>query len=199
MRAGARKVIGGAKEALEVVTRAAGATRTRTGDNREGPAWHTASEGDEDTITPPPSGASSPTQSRKTARTTGSTHGAASCSDPPFKRFFATAGRQAPPAHADREAQVPGNEDEFDRGWLSDEAPPFDVPPTTPRLSRAGTPKPGSSPGSPRLERTDRLPPRPPLKVLVPSVVFALVWTMVQLVCNWWSGKGVARGGRGGR
>jgi len=201
MRAGARRLLGGAKEALEVVTRAAGATRVRTADHRDVPTWHTASEGDDDNLNPSPTGSRSTSKERKQSRATGPTRRPASCSPSPFRKSFATAGRHAPPAHSSTDQFPYGStdQDEPDRGWLSDEAPPFDVPPTTPRPSRPASPKPSSSPGSPRLDRTDRLPPRPPFKVLVPSVVFAVVWTVVQLICNWWNGKaGASQRGRRG-
>ncbi|KAK4052429.1 hypothetical protein OIV83_002231 [Microbotryomycetes sp. JL201] len=59
--------------------------------------------------------------------------------------------------------------------WTDDEQPPFDVPPTTPFGSRSASP------------HRPSLPPRPPLRVLIPSILFASLFVAVKLVRLLWT------------
>ncbi|KAK4057053.1 hypothetical protein OIO90_001953 [Microbotryomycetes sp. JL221] len=64
--------------------------------------------------------------------------------------------------------------------WTDDEQPPFDVPPTTPFTSR-----PGSRRNSP--SRGPTLPPRPPMRVLLPSIIFASLFVALKLIRLLWT------------
>lgn len=64
--------------------------------------------------------------------------------------------------------------------WTDDEQPPFDVPPSTPWHSRPASPS-RCSPKRPTL------PPRPPLQVLIPSILFALAFCAFKIVKLIWS------------
>lgn len=68
--------------------------------------------------------------------------------------------------------------------WTDDEEPPFRVPYTTPHTSRPGSPH--------RLPKASALPPRPALRVLIPSLFFAIVITLFRLVTSRWN-KGRSR------
>ncbi|GAA5840702.1 hypothetical protein JCM9279_007407 [Rhodotorula babjevae] len=95
----------------------------------------------------------------------------------------------SPPASMPREVAEPGSTDHSGTatpGWRTDDddgaSLPFQVPPSTPRSSRAASPlRTGPSPRA--------LPPRPPLAVLIPSVVFALLFTLCKVLFQAWKGR----------
>lgn len=186
-------MLGGAKEALDLVSRAAGATRVRLASGQDDTTWRTSSDEESEGLEySPPS--TPEVREERSAKPAPSVR-RASCSPSPFRETFATASREVPPQPSNA---PPSPEPEH--GWSSDEAPPFDVPPSTPFPSRPASPKPNSSPPrSPHIGAEQRLPPRPPLKVLVPSLLFALVWTAVKLLSNWWTGKVSPRRAGAGR
>ncbi|BGP18542.1 hypothetical protein JCM10213v2_006608, partial [Rhodosporidiobolus nylandii] len=82
-------------------------------------------------------------------------------------------------------------------GWGTDEdALPYDVPHPTPHVSRPPSPHRGRAPrsrtstGSSSASSTgSALPPRPPLAVLIPSVIFALLFTLAKLLAGAIKGK----------
>ncbi|KAK4702371.1 hypothetical protein P7C70_g3851, partial [Phenoliferia sp. Uapishka_3] len=79
-------------------------------------------------------------------------------------------------------------------GWTSDENPilPYDVPHPSPSVSRS------PSPDSNRTGGNGGLPPRPPLRILVPSIVLALLWTIWRIARGAWNNrKGGAEKGKG--
>ncbi|GAA5921956.1 hypothetical protein JCM3775_003434 [Rhodotorula graminis] len=79
-------------------------------------------------------------------------------------------------------------------GWRTDDddddgaALPFRVPRSTPRSSRATWPLRSAGAGTSRRA----LPPRPPLAVLVPSVIFALLFTLFKVLYQAWKGRSCA-------
>lgn len=85
------------------------------------------------------------------------------------------AAREVP---ASTSTTTTGNPDEGAGAWQSDEdAMPYDVPPSTPRRS--------PSPSSSRRQ----LPPRPPLRILVPSIILALLYTLGKVAWGVWMGQ----------
>lgn len=87
--------------------------------------------------------------------------------------------------------------------WFSDEDNlPFEVPTSTPHPSRPSSPPPSPAPSpSPPLTSTSSsssqssskptrpLPPRPPYSLLVPSIIFALIYTLLKVTFDYWRGN----------
>ncbi|SCV71605.1 BQ2448_3193 [Microbotryum intermedium] len=85
-----------------------------------------------------------------------------------------------------RERQTSSTSSSVSGSWTEHEEDnlPFTVPFTTPHSSRS------ASPSRPERGETDQacphLPPRPPLSILVPSIVFALAYTVWTVLSNFW-------------
>lgn len=78
--------------------------------------------------------------------------------------------------------------------WTDEEdATPYDVPHTTPWGSRPASPPPLQHRPSPSSPRPDAMPPRPPLRILIPSILFALLYTLVKVGWAWWNEQKAAR------
>lgn len=72
-----------------------------------------------------------------------------------------------------------------DNGWTSDEnILPYDVPRPSPTSTRAASPAPSNTSSG-----RGKLPPRPPLRILLPSIVLALLWTIWQIASGVWTKK----------
>ncbi|SGY62472.1 BQ5605_C007g04696 [Microbotryum silenes-dioicae] len=61
---------------------------------------------------------------------------------------------------------------------------PFNAPFTTPHPSRSASPTRGARGGNDQAP--PQLPPRPPLSILVPSIIFALTYTIWTVLSNFW-------------
>ncbi|GAA5969699.1 hypothetical protein JCM21900_006892 [Sporobolomyces salmonicolor] len=130
---------------------------------------------------------------------------------PPLKRRsfnpFATFSSPSPVAEEDIvDARL--SDRETRSGWDTDDSSlPYDVPHSTPHASRPASPRraPRSRQSS-NASTSSALPPRPPLAILLPSVLFALLLTMCKVAFSLWKGdrsipcfKGGADAGGGGR
>ncbi|GAA5909952.1 hypothetical protein JCM5296_002543 [Sporobolomyces johnsonii] len=121
---------------------------------------------------------------------------------PPKRRSFnpfATFASPAPVAEEDSEdARLSDREPRS--GWdTDDDSLPYDVPHSTPHASRPASP--GRTPRSRQsssASTTSALPPRPPLAVLLPSVLFALLLTLCKVAFSLWKGDGSIPCFRGG-
>ncbi|KAM0790646.1 hypothetical protein ACM66B_004506 [Microbotryomycetes sp. NB124-2] len=160
---GMGRMVGSASRALDLVVWVSGAKRiyvTRTPDATTDDSCTDSSTSEDDADT-----AKTPPRDNKTR--------------PPFRR-----GRSSKTKPTNNSSQ-PAPEDLFGESerrrqrdgetWTDDEQPPFDVPPTTPF---------GSRPGSPHRPT---LPPRPPLRVLIPSILFASLFVAFKLVRVLWT------------
>ncbi|TNY22585.1 hypothetical protein DMC30DRAFT_135907 [Rhodotorula diobovata] len=78
-------------------------------------------------------------------------------------------------------------------GWRTDDddgaALPFRVPHSTPRSSRAASPHRDRTGPHASGRAKASLPPRPPLAVLIPSIVFALLFTLSKVLFQAWKGR----------
>lgn len=166
VRAGMGRMLGGAKGALGLAGWAAGAGAKRLTNGRErvsfarkGPAPSPV-EGEEGYLGP-----TFKNYSRGRSRSRRRKSCSPSVGGPP--RF--DAAKEIPPM---------ANPDEGAGAWQSDEdAMPYDVPPSTPRRS----PSPSS--------RRPHLPPRPPMRILIPSIILALLYTLSKVAWGVWMGQ----------
>lgn len=223
VRAGMGRLIGNAREVLDLAVRAtaevygtdsAGRSGSgRAGGGRRPPRPTTIDEEEDDeaatarrsrshsnsapsTPTPSSSGTTTP-------RSNGHHH-------PPFGPFSPVrpfTSTSLPPHHATAAAghQEPDLDRDPEAGWnTDDDALPYDVPHSTPYASRPSSPHrrsrtstsstSASSPDASTKKPT--LPPRPPLAVLIPSVVFALLFTIAKVLAGALTSR--ASGGGGG-
>ncbi|GAA5969452.1 hypothetical protein JCM11641_008120 [Rhodosporidiobolus odoratus] len=211
VRAGMRRLIGNAKGALEIAVRATvnnsmmtspgveemgegGEARGRTAmptvqqDDSDGEVSTTVVDDQQDeqqsqrdrngqSRSRKSSGASTPTSASSCGRLFGG------FSSP--LRAFTSASPPSP-------SVSPGHDRTADREtcWnTDDDAQPYDVPPCTPRASRSSSPfrdrssraSPSSGAGGGKRPGPP-LPPRPSWTVLIPSVIFALLFTLAKLL-----------------
>lgn len=166
VRAGMGRMLGGAKGALGLAGWAAGAGAKRLTNGRERGSFPRKGgapapvDGDEGYLGP-----TFKNYSRGRSKSRRRKSCSPSVGGPP--RF--DAAREVPPM---------ANPDEGAGAWQSDEdAMPYDVPPSTPRRS----PSPSS--------RRPHLPPRPPMRILIPSIILALLYTLGKVAWGVWMGQ----------
>ncbi|GAA5859016.1 hypothetical protein JCM8547_003969 [Rhodosporidiobolus lusitaniae] len=214
VREGVGRLIGSAtRGAMEVVVRATAtgeegkeekARETRDGKRREMP---TVDEEDDDDLLDSPSSTkrgkrSSRSRTPSYASSSGTSSGTSSprSSFPSFSsplRPFTSFTSPPPATHPNPPASTTD-------GWnTDDDALPYDVPNPTPHHSRSSSPGPGRAPRSrtstgSSSTASSALPPRPPLAVLIPSIMFALLFTIAKVLAGALKGK-QQNGGRGGR
>ncbi|GAA6003846.1 hypothetical protein JCM10207_006433 [Rhodosporidiobolus poonsookiae] len=187
VRAGMGRLIGNARGALDLAVRAAGSINVSGepdglgGAGAHGRKRRTAmptvqeedanEEGDVDGFfRSKRSRTTKEPHSRTSSNTSGSSSGSASpraTFASPLRPFTSFSG---------------ADERTTEAGWGTDEdALPYDVPHPTPSTSRPASPH--RQPRS-RTPSGTALPPRPPLAVLIPSVILALLFTLVKLVAG---------------
>lgn len=199
VKTGMERVVGGARGALELAVWAAGAKKPEV---RAAPTMvmsdlEDGSENEERDLSPAPlpstKAGSKASRTRSRTRRRRSTAGAATSGRRPNldRSFNSTSDAPFDPSNADA-AETASYTPSQTNTWTDDEdAPPYEVPHTTPWGSRPPSAPPyrrssrpsSSTGGSPR---PDALPPRPPLKILIPSVLFALLYTFVKVVWALW-------------
>lgn len=158
VRAGMGRMLGGAREALDLAVWATGARARSEGEDPATTSGDDLSKGSR----------GGRGRSKLRRRT--------SCSPGVGNRF--EGGAEAS-SKFDRRS-LPANQE---NGWTSSDDEPYHVPPPTPRTSPA---TPARSPSPPS---TRSLPPRPPLRTLVPSLLFVLAYTFYKVVSALWTGR----------
>lgn len=164
VRAGVGRILGGARGALDLAVWAAGAKRltprARARFEDSDPATEEATGGD-DSLKGKGFGRGRSRRRRN------------SCSPGVAKRFGSGEASSS---------RFPTSSSVNQEGWTSDEEA-YTVPPPTPRTTPA-TPARSPSPAS-----TRSLPPRPPLRTLIPSLLFVLAYTFYKVVFALWTGR----------
>lgn len=195
VKVGMERIAGGARGALDLAVWAAAARMPQV---RAAPTIILSdpeedSEEEEWESSPSATRPSSPKPSRtrpfqrRRRSTIGSATGTRRSTTAVFDRSSSSAA--SPPfdpanSRPDRERQ-PSNT------WTDDEdAMPYVVPHTTPWGSPPASPPPPlhrrSSPSP--SPRSDTMPPRPPLRILIPSIFLALLYTLVKVLWALWRG-----------
>ncbi|SCZ89083.1 BZ3500_MvSof-1268-A1-R1_Chr1-1g00942 [Microbotryum saponariae] len=92
----------------------------------------------------------------------------------------------APASRPPRERQSSSTSNSDSGIWTEHEEDnlPFTAPFTTPHPSRSASPTRGARGGNDQAR--PQLPPRPPLSILVPSIIFALTYTIWTVLSNFW-------------
>jgi len=216
VRAGMGRMIGNARGALDLAVRAAGGTSTTGGGGgaygRVPVASHSPSAFDDaesaerrrTTIPTVPQphepeleletddigGARGRSKRTRSSSAQADSSFAPAAPSPSKRRrpFFRASPPSFTPSSSPREATDPCDASgTATPGWRTDDddgaSLPFRVPPSTPRSSRAASPL-RSGPSAPRA-----LPPRPPLAVLIPSVIFALLFTLSKVLFQAWKAR----------
>ncbi|GAA6046962.1 hypothetical protein JCM3770_003452 [Rhodotorula araucariae] len=117
---------------------------------------------------------------------------------------FTGSGNTTPREYADAEGvRTPAS---TSTGWRTDDEDAsfqFNVPNSTPRSSRTASPQRDRMPRSHRPgdggggSRTNALPPRPPLAVLIPSILLALLFTLAKVIYQAWKVRSTGTARRG--
>ncbi|GJN92485.1 hypothetical protein Rhopal_005515-T1 [Rhodotorula paludigena] len=201
VRVGVERMIGNARGALDIAVRAASSTRVAREDSIG--AEQLGAGGFKPEEEPLPSSGSG---RAKRSRTTSAQAGGSSTASPTKRRrsFFRSHAAFTPvdtPSPSPSPSPTPPApctpEDTMDPGWRTDDdALPFDVPNSTPHRSRAASPQrsrqPSGARSTPTMSGPSALPPRPHLAVLIPSVLLALLSTLVKVLIEAWKRRAAA-------
>lgn len=194
VKTGVEKVVGGARGALELAVWAAGAKRPEV---RAAPVMvmsdleDSEEEGFGSMPGPSTSARAQKPRPRSRTRRRRSNAGAATNGRRPTPGWNPSPPPFDPTTNADTASHA--------NTWTDDEdAPPYDVPHTTPWGTRPSSPS-GRRASSQTSSTRDSLPPRPPLRILVPSIIFALLYTFIKVAWAFWRqekvvGRGVFEG-----